>query len=414
MKRTSAFCRRWLPLLLLLALSASAPAQELLDKLDDALFVQSPGGFFRTDLSGRLDLEGYYHEGNPPGLIFPTDNFFFNPRLSLFLDARLGEQFYSFVQFRADRGFDVGLKQHNGDARFDEYLLRWTPWRAGELNVQVGKFATAVGNWVPRHLAWENPFITAPAPYENVTVITDQAAPASPAAMLARRNIPDRKGAWLPVVWGPSYASGASVFGRVEKFDYALEVKNASISSRPSAWDATELGWSNPTVSGRVGVRPSAAWNFGASFSRGAYLLPAAKPTLPAGTSLGDFPQITLAADANWSWRHWQVWAEIFASRFDVPNVGNADTLAYYVETKYKFTPHLFGALRWNQQFFGKIPNGLGGEAQWDRNLWRADAALGWRFTRHVQAKVQYSYSHQQGYLQQGEQMVATQVSVKF
>lgn len=398
----------------LLAGGVNASAQAILSRVDDALYVQSKDGFFRCDLSGRVDLEGYYIDQQPPGLIFPTDKFFFNPRLSLFLDARLGEQFYSFVQFRADRGFDPGLKRSDGDVRFDEYLLRWTPWREGELNVQVGKFATAIGNWVPRHLSWENPFINAPAPYENVMTITDQAAPGSPAAMLGRRNIPDRKAAWVPIVWGPSYASGASVFGRVEKFDYAFEVKNASISSRPTVWDATEQTWSNPTVSGRVGMRPNATWNFGASFSHGAYLLEAAQPTLPAGTSPGDFPQTTIAGDVSFAWRHWQVWGEIFASRFDVPRVGDADTLAYYVEAKYKFTPQLFGAVRWNQQFFGDIPNGAGGESQWDRNLWRVDSAVGWRFTRHLQAKLQYSYSHQQGNRQQGEQLVATQLTLKF
>jgi hypothetical protein len=100
----------------------------------------------------------------------------------------LGEQFYSLVQFRADRGFDPGSKL-NGDARFDEYLLRWTPWADGRLNVQAGKFATVFGKWVQRHDSWQNPFVTAPLAYENVTVITDQVAPGTPAAFLGRRSI---------------------------------------------------------------------------------------------------------------------------------------------------------------------------------------------------------------------------------
>lgn len=396
-----------------LALTGSiSSAQTFLDRLDDALFIQSRNGAFRADLSGRIDLEGYYIDRTPPGLIFARDDFF-NPRLTLFLDTRLGSHFYSLVQFRADRGFDPGLKP-DGDARLDEYLLRYTPFDDTRLNLQVGKFATCVGSFVARHASWENPFINAPVPYENVAIITDQSAPASPAAFLARRNIPDKKNDWLPLVWGPNYASGASVFGRIDKFDYAVEIKNASISSRPAAWDPTVLGWEHPTVGGRVGFRPNAAWNFGISGSHGTYLLPAADATLPAGTDRGDFAQTTLAADANWSWRHWQVWAELFASRFDVPRVGNADSLAYYLEAKYKFTPSLFGALRWNQQFFGTVPDGAGGMAAWDRDLWRVDSALGWRFTRHLQAKLQYSYSHQRGNLQQGEQLFAAQFTVKF
>jgi hypothetical protein len=46
--------------------------------------------------------------------------------------------------------------------------------------------------------------------------------------------------------------------------------------------------------------------------------------------------------------------------------------------------------------------------------MWRIDSAVGYRFTRHIQAKLQYSYSHQTGRIQQGEQMAAVQLTVKF
>lgn len=390
----------------------TAAAQPFLDKLDDSLHLQSPQGFFRADLSGLIDLEGDYVDQRPPGLIFSPHSFF-NPRLTLFLDTRLGSHLYSFVQFRADRGFDP-RSMPDGQWRFDEYLLRYTPFLDQRINLQIGKFATVVGNWVPRHSSWDNPFITAPLPYENVTTITDQGVPGSPAAFLARRHKADIKDKWLPLLWGPAYTSGASIFGTVETFDYAFEFKNASISSRPAVWDATQLGWENPTLSGRLGFRPNAAWNLGVSASGGAYLLPAAGSTLPPGQHLGEFKQYTIGQDIGYAWHHWQVWGEVFLSRFEVPNVGDCDTLAYYIEAKYKITPELFAALRWNQQFFSDIPNGVGGRAPWDHDAWRADASLGWRFNRHWQAKVQYSYSHQRGALQQGEQLVAGQLTLKF
>ena len=70
--------------------------------------------------------------------------------------------------------------------------------------------------------------------------------------------------------------------------------------------------------------------------------------------------------------------------------------------------------MRWNQQLFEKVSDGAGGETPWDRDAWRVDAAIGYRFTRHLQAKAQYSYNHQSGALQQGEQLVAGQVTLKF
>ena len=410
MKKSHLLLSAWCALGIgLLPLATSA--QDFLDRIDRELRLQSADGAFRADLSGRLDLEAYTADQTPPGLVFPDDDLFFNPRLSVFVDAQYGERLYALVQSRFDRGFDPGSVRE-GDARVDEYLLRYAAVPDGRLNLQVGKFATVFGGWMPRHLAWENPFINAPLAYEHVTTITDQVVPGGPAGFLGRQNLPDNKPGWLPIIWGPAYTAGWSVFGSLEKFDYAFEFKNASISSRPPAWNPFEVGWAHPTGSGRLGHRPNAMWNIGASFSHGAYLLPGT--LTPAGTDRGDFDQTTFGTDITFSWHHWQVWAEAIAARFDVPNVGPAETLSYYLEAKYKFTPRLYGAVRWNQQFFDKIPNGAGGQSAWDRDAWRLEAAFGVRWTRHLQTKLQYGYSHQRGTPQQGEQLVAAQATVKF
>lgn len=70
--------------------------------------------------------------------------------------------------------------------------------------------------------------------------------------------------------------------------------------------------------------------------------------------------------------------------------------------------------MRWNQQLFDTVPDGTGGAQHWDRNISRVDTALGYRFTRHLQGKLQYSYSHENGPIQQGEQLLAAQLTVKF
>ena len=383
--------------------------QELLQKIDDRLYVESNNGWFRADLSGLFDLEAYYIDERPPGLLF-QDKSFINPRLSLFLDAHFGKHLYTFVQFRADRGFDPGVAVR--EARFDEYFLRYTPFEKPWVNIQAGKFATVFGSYVKRHDSWHNPFITAPLAYENMLTVSDL-APAPRAGFLNRQNIPENKRTWLPLIWGPSYASGASVFGTVEQVDYAVEIKNASISSRPAFWREIDE-WDSPTVNARIGHRPNAAWNYGISGSGGTYLVPPARPLLPAGTTLSDYNQWTIGHDISYARHHWQFWAELFLSRFEVPFVGDADTAGYYLEAKYKFTPKLFGALRWNQQLFGEVPNPSGGKVPWDDDIWRIDAGLGYRFTRHLQTKIQYSYQQEKGPLQQGEQLVAGQITVKF
>jgi hypothetical protein len=391
---------------------ANLRGQEWLDHLDDQLTVRSRDGYFSSHLSGLLDLEGYYVDQRPPGLLF-EDESFFNPRLTLFLDTTLGPHFYSLVQARFDRGFDPG-EADGFEARADEYLLRWIPWNDSRVNLQFGKFATVVGSWVQRHDSWQNPLITAPLPYENLTPVSYDDIPTSPADFLSRRQVPDMKDSWLPIIWGPAYTTGWSIFGNVEKFDYAFDLKNAAISSHPYSWELSDSLWQYPTISGRLGIRPTAAWNHGVSFSVGPYLSPEAAGDLPPGKGISDYDQYTVGYDGSYAWRRWQWWGEVFLSRFEVPNVGDADLLAYYIEAKYKITSGLFAAARWNQELFGKVNDGMGGQATWGNDMYRIDAALGYRFTRHLQTKLQYSFGHRNAALQQGEQLVAAQVTVKF
>ncbi|MDX1952838.1 MAG: hypothetical protein SFY81_11700 [Verrucomicrobiota bacterium] len=400
-------------LLCLIPTASTLSQTQFLETLDERLRYSSGNGLFRAEINGLLDAEAYYIDGNPPGLLFSDDDLLFSPRATLFLEAELGKHLYGLVQFRADRGFDPGADE-NGDARLDEYFLRYTPLEQPVFQLQVGKFATVFGNWVARHDSWENPLINAPLAYENVTIVSDVTAPTSPAAFLARGNKPDEKGAWLPVLWGPSYSSGVLISGVVNRFEYALEFKNASISSRPTVWDATDLDWENPTWSGRVGYLPSPEWRVGASASHGAYLLPSARGGLPPGDDLDDYNQTTVGVDLSYAWRHFQVWAEAIAASFEVPTVGDADTISYYLEAKYKWTPQLFTAARWGQQFFDTVNDGNGNWVKWDRDIWRAELALGYRFDRHLQTKLQYSYSRQEGAFQQGEQLLAAQVTLKF
>ncbi|MBU6401793.1 MAG: hypothetical protein KGS61_15860, partial [Verrucomicrobia bacterium] len=277
------------------ATAGSLPAQEWLDQASRSLTYQSSNGRFHSSLSGLLDLEGYYIDQRPPGMIFGDNQDFFNPRLTLFLDTWYGTHFYSLVQVGVDRGVDPREQVHA--ARFDQYLLRYIPFEDSRLNLQFGKFATVFGNWVSRHYSWDNPFLNAPLPYENFTILTDQTVPGSPAALVARLNKPDLKSTWIPLLWGPVYAAGGAVLGQLGKADYAVEVKNTPLSARPDYWSPLETGWDSPTVSGRIGLRPSTPWALGASFSYGSYLQPDASGPMPAGLAATDFHQLTAGQD---------------------------------------------------------------------------------------------------------------------
>ena len=384
---------------------------DVFDRLDNALTVSLFQDNLRVRLSGTLDLE-FYNFGQPaPGLIDSETDNLFNPRLTLFLDAQLGPQIYFFAQTRVDRGFDP--TDHGADIRLDEYALRITPWQDGRFSLQVGKFSTVVGNWVPRHLSWDNPFINAPLVYENVTPIRDKYAPFSPSFFVYGPYY-YAKYSFNPVIWGPDYGSGISMSGKLGRFDYAVEMKNTSLSSRPESWLITENGFENPTFSGRVGFRPNEAWNFGFSASEGSYFRREAQPTLPPGRDIDDYREFVLGQDVSFAWHHLQLWAEFYEARFQVPRVGDADTFAYYIEAKYKFTPQFFGAVRWNQQLFGMISNSYGHNVRWGEDLGRIDVAVTYRFTSHTQLKLQYDFQHETSGDRENNHLFAAQFTVRF
>lgn len=387
--------------------AATMQAQEFLDQLAPHLTLSAADNNVRAKLSGTLDLEFYHFRQPAPGLIDADGHNLFTPRLTLFLDAQLGAALYFFSQARVDRHFDP--TDEGAQVRLDEYALRFTPWKDGRFNLQAGKFATVFGTWVTRHLSWDNPFITAPLVYENALPLEDMSAPELP---YDRRRHGD-KYEYIPVIWGPSYASGVSAAGRVGKVEYAIEFKNAALSSRPESWDATRVGFEHPTVNGRVGFRPNQAWNLGFSASDGAYFRDEARATLPRGRDIGDYHQRVFAQDISFEHHHLQLWAEFHEAQFEVPLLGDANSLGYFIEARYKIAPQLIGAIRWNQQFFDEIPNGAGGRVRWAPNISRFEIAATYRFTEHMHLKLQYYCEDEDGRADLAHNF-ATQFTVRF
>ncbi len=416
--RSRRMWRRLAPISVLLVSCRIAIGADFLERTQDALSLNDPQGRYHLQLSGLLDLETYFIDQPPPGLLFTDDEFLFNPRLRLFFDAQIGSRVYVFAQARADRGFDPS--DEGAQVHLDEYFVRYSTGSGARISFQAGQFATVVGNWVSRHDSWQNPFITAPFPYENLTAVWDIAAPRDVDTLLDWGHVDgyddgdySDKTLRLPIVWGPSYASGFAVSGTAGRFDFAAELKNTALAAHPESWSITETGFENPTYSAHVAFRPDERWNLGFSGSAGPYLRAVAERSLPPGRDSGDYLELVLAQDVSFAWHHLQLWAEFFEARFEVPGIGNADTFSYYIEGKYKITPQLFGALRWNHQLYGTIRDGTA-PIPWGNDMERIDAAVGYRFTNYLQLKLQYSFSHREAEVQEGEHLFGAQLAFKF
>lgn len=394
--------------IMLLTLLATGAQAATLDALGRQLTFTTADGSRWARLSGMTDLTLLAAEQPPPGLLFSDDDVIVAPRLSLSADAGLGERLSGHVQARIDRGLDP-LTKSDGDVRLDQYFLQVDMTAAARARLRVGKFATAFGGWVERHLAWDNPLITAPAVYDDLVAVTAPAAPPDPADFAGRRDAAENKDTWVPIVWGPSYATGASLAAGAGDFDLVLEVKNSSLSSQPAVWDD---GFdTDPTYTGRLSWRPRPEWTVAASHSRGPYLLERAQPTLPPGADVDDFDQTTTGLDVTYERHRLQIWAELVRSSFDVPRVGEVDVTSGFVELRYKPAPGWWLAGRWNGSRFDHAP---GTRRSWDRHLTRLDLAVGYRHTAHLQAKLEYSIGEQAGTDTNGNHVVAAQLVLWF
>jgi hypothetical protein len=390
-----------------LSLQASA---DILETLDENLFYQSDNQAIQLELGGSFDLEGYDFPDKPVGFIHDRDGKgnHVRPRFTLLFDGFFGERLSTFAKMRWDDGLDPNFDRQI--LRLDEFFLKYSLVE-DHLDVKVGRFAPVFGNWIGRHDPWQNPFITAPLPYDNVTSVLDMKPKSSSDEFASLRNYPDSVGTWLPVLWGPSYTEGFGFLGSYEKWDAAIEFKNKSLSSRPTVWN--DHDWSEPTYTGRIGYQLSPAWNLGISGSLGPYMEEPASAFLPPSKEIGDFRQLTSGLDVSYAKQNLQVWAEFIFSRFEVPLAGDADVYSYYIEGKYKFSDQWFAGLRWSQQFYNEV-NTSTGPQDWDNALYRVDASLGHRLDQNIQVKLQYSFQRQEADFQNGKHLLVSQVSIRF
>ncbi len=382
----------WLVLLgTVSSLAGGQSFDAFMDRLSENLRLAGKEGQMRLHLSGTVDLEGYRYEGPAPGLIRNDDETLLQPRLSVFLDAQAGPRWYGFAQVRVDQGFDPS----NADLeiRLDEYALRFTPWEDGRLSLQAGQFATVVGQWVHRHLSWHNGFITAPLLYENPTRLSDLRPPYSEYSLTYPY---DGYGYYYnPVIWGPGYARGISASGHWKQLEWALELKNASLSSRPEYWPVTRTGFQHPTVSGRLAWRPDLRWTFGLSASEGSWAGPGERFEDP-----GQYRQQVFLADFSYAHRHLQLWGEYAVARFSVAGFGeDLETRVWFIEARYRIMPRLSASLRWNEQRYSELyyyGNEIG---EWGSRLKRLDAAINWRFNAHTQLvlEVDHYWAEEEG-----------------
>ncbi|MFT3869881.1 MAG: hypothetical protein QM715_15635 [Nibricoccus sp.] len=382
--------------LLVCAGSAFASFDDKLDRASDTLRFSSEDENLVFRVSGTVEAEAYSLTLPYESTVYTEDTKLDAGRLKLWLDARFWKYIYFFTEVRVDDGYDPGSDQ-GLRARIGACAVRAS---LGDFAIQAGKFATVVGAWPRRYNAWENSFITAPLPYSHLTGIWESEPALSPSYLLRWSHVRPRPAAnreqsdqhfRQPIIWGPSYSSGAALFWLSGPFSVAAEVKNAALSASPYRWNTTHGLRETPALATRLGYKPNASWELGVSASTGTYLESDSRSHLPSGAQLRDYRQITTGADASFAWHHWQVWAEAFAARFEIPHQDAAEVFSWYLETRYKVTARFFCGVRLGQQLYGKIHVAPDEKIRWGRDVSSLEFAPVFRINAHLQAKAQFS-----------------------
>lgn len=413
------------------------PMESFLERLRQFQSFGTEDGQISFNADMWLTLDYMVFSTPPPGFIQTTNGQIFAPTLSGLFTLDISKHLEFVFLGLVNRGFDpTELSVQSQPA---EYYAQLTPFDTPVLNFKGGKFQTAFGQWTNRHFSTQNSLINAPVMYGQMTSVTDGAGEPNSSgvppriapnmtAMVSRKNSaspPVTK--WIPIVWGPSYASGFQLNGTVgtlQQLDWAFEMKNASLSSRPQEWDLWNRGFNYPTFTGRAGYRPDAAWNIGVSGSSGSYISQAAydrfSNTSKAGSSIGDSRQNVFGTDISYAHGPLEFWSEFALSQYEVPDakagkaVGNISTYSYFIESKWKFMPQFWLSGRWNQQLYSNVTQTNGIETPWYNNLWRADACLGFKINRFTQFKVQYSYTEEAGDVDPGQNLFAVELVIQF
>ncbi|KAA3612067.1 MAG: hypothetical protein DWQ05_18880 [Calditrichaeota bacterium] len=343
-------------ILFYLALHAYASAQMNTSGRMELVFVDAQNGS-QGEPSQNIPNKGY------PGFIW---------QLRLYLDMPVSERstIFSDLRLRSD-GLNV-----------DFAAIRLYLNAAKTIVLQAGVLGTPIGNVTARRSSKFNPLIHLPIMYDYRTSLPARPI-ADEAEFLANRGT----GSGLRILNLGVYSPGVELRGTLaEVFDFSFALFNSAPSS---------LKWKNETerlnFTQRIGVRPLLGLNIGFSISNGPYLGQEIIAMLPPEKDLSSYLQTLYDFDFSFERGHLSIFAEGVINKWENPVHPDAlKVSAYYLETKYKFLPHYFAALRIGHLLFEKIDFQNSKSVRWDDNIQRFEIGLGYYVARETLAKLVY------------------------
>jgi len=192
----------------------------------------------------------------------------------------------------------------------------------------------------------------------------------------------------IPDGYPTLYPWGVKIGGTIDRFDYraaivSLPVVNTRYVPEPKHAPRPVAG---------IGYSPVPELRIGASATLGPYLNDDIAPFLPAGADWKDYHQRLLAFDLRASTGHFQTYAELAFSEFDVPTSPDAQSgYTYYLEATYAWTSRVFTSARFEQNNYAFVlPVSVDQWVTRTTNFYNGEVGVGYRLGSHTLAKVSY------------------------
>jgi hypothetical protein len=389
-----------------LALRLRAPSVLLLVAMAAPAVAQTSPAPSATTFGGRLNVsaQAAASVGTSDEAYFDYSSYDYG-LLSLFrLDGAVDLRITDRLSLLGD--LRVLASTENGHWLVRPYALfaRVRPWRARAFDIQAGLIPPVFGAFSRRAYPTDNPLIGYPLAYQYLTSLRADALPATTADLLRMRgrgwlasypvgNLSPQQG--LPLVDAIRYPAGVEVHaGVLQPFEASAAWTSGALST-----PGYTSGNGGTQVSGRVAVRPAFGLVLGVSGSLGTFV---SRSLVDALASRAGGDQRAVGFDGEYSRGHVLVRTEGILSEWRLPSVGpsappSLRAFGGFVEGRYRITPGLYAAARFDDLGFSDVP-GPAGPTPWDSPVRRTELGGGYSLWRKALIKVVWQRNHRELY----------------
>jgi hypothetical protein len=289
------------------------------------------------------------------------------------------------------------------------WYVRWHPWSAEHLDIQVGRIPPVVGLFAREPYGRDNLLLAAPLAYQYLLSLRPDALPASADDLIRMRgrgwepSFPigsTTVAPGIPIVSAFRWDTGAEVHWRDGRVDLAGALTRGSAAVPVVGRDVGHgVSWS-----GRAALDGPGGLTLGLSGSRGPWIQTSTLALVPPGLQ-GEDTQTLLGADLEYGWGRWLVRAEELRSVFEVPLVSAASPDTHlavwsgYLESRYRLLPRWQLAGRVEYLSFSSIEGTLNGGAptSWEAPVKRLSTDLGYRAARQLELRAGWQMNWRSG-----------------